>query len=141
MKPNVLLSKKLKDFTYWATLVNIYYLGYHTLPEGLALMRTIKLHMNKRKAPLELDNNIDRKTTELFNTPSPYVIKNGIRYIQNTDKLVPERFQISADLGNELRFNSITECSGTLGIERAIIKNCVLSGAKHKGYKFVANKA
>jgi hypothetical protein len=41
-KPNILQSKKLKDFNDWSILVNIYYLGYHLLPEGIALITEIK---------------------------------------------------------------------------------------------------
>jgi hypothetical protein len=41
-KPNILRSKKLKDFKDWSILVNIYYLGYHLLPEGIALITEIK---------------------------------------------------------------------------------------------------
>lgn len=89
-KPNVLLSNKFKDFTYWALLVNIYYFGYHTLPEGLSLAKRTKLRMNKRSALQELDDDFDYETYKLFNTPSPYVEKDGSRYIRNSenDKLV-----------------------------------------------------
>jgi hypothetical protein len=43
LRPNVLRSrKKYKDFLNWATLVNIYFFGYHILPEGLSLIKSIK---------------------------------------------------------------------------------------------------
>jgi glutaredoxin-related protein len=41
-KVNVLQSKKIKDFNDWSILVNIYYLGYHLLPEGIAIINEIK---------------------------------------------------------------------------------------------------
>jgi hypothetical protein len=43
---NVLQSKKLNDFNDWSILVNIYYLGYHLLPEGQILSNEIKNRWN-----------------------------------------------------------------------------------------------
>lgn len=39
---NILKSKKLKDFKDWSMVVDIYYLGYHLLPEGKFLIKEIK---------------------------------------------------------------------------------------------------
>jgi hypothetical protein len=38
----ILNSKKIKDFYDWIILVNIYYYGYHRLPEGISLINQIK---------------------------------------------------------------------------------------------------
>ena len=35
----LLNSKKFKDINDWVILVNIYYYGYHTMPEGASLAR------------------------------------------------------------------------------------------------------
>ena len=42
-----LQSAKVRDFLDWVTLVNIYYFGYHLLPEGVSLVNEIKSRMNK----------------------------------------------------------------------------------------------
>lgn len=41
-KKGILKSKKLKDFKDWSILIDIYYFGYHLLPEGKILIDDIK---------------------------------------------------------------------------------------------------
>ena len=38
----VLQSNKLKDFQDWSLIVDIYYYGYHKIPEGVSLIKLIK---------------------------------------------------------------------------------------------------
>jgi hypothetical protein len=38
----ILKTDKLKDFKDWCLIVDIYYYGYHLLPEGLLLIKDIK---------------------------------------------------------------------------------------------------
>ena len=37
----LLNSKKEKDFNDWTILVDIYYYGYHNMPEGVSLVKEI----------------------------------------------------------------------------------------------------
>ena len=105
----LLNSTKVKDFNDWVILVNIYYYGYHTIPEGASLAREItsqwnnfRLSSNKilrSSADAEFNSADLNLTTEeqapllnsphfidfnekyklLSNNPSPYTIKDGIR--------------------------------------------------------------
>jgi hypothetical protein len=45
-KSGILKSKKLKDFNDWSIIVDIYYYGYHLIPEGKALITEIKNQWN-----------------------------------------------------------------------------------------------
>jgi hypothetical protein len=59
--------------------------------------------------------------------PAPYEIKNGVRYLTGTNKLVSEKLRIIAidDNDNKLSYSSISECNRALGIGRSIIKDCI----------------
>jgi hypothetical protein len=84
-------------------------------------------------------SSLDTKISHLFSLPAPYEIKNGVRYLTGTDKLVPEKLRIIAvdENGNKLSYSSISECNRALGIGRSTIKDCLLSGKTYKGYKFI----
>jgi hypothetical protein len=84
-------------------------------------------------------SSLDSKITYLFSLPAPYEIKNGVRYLAGTNKLVSERLRILAiDVnGNKFSYSSISECNRALEIGRAIIKDCILTGKTYKGYKFI----
>ena len=150
----ILQSKKFKDFCDWSILVNIYFYGYHRLPEAIPLINDIKARMNNFRLStnksggvawaegLAFDNSVsslDSKITYLFSLPAPYEIKNGVRYLAGTNKLVSERLRILAiDVnGNKFSYSSISECNRALEIGRAIIKDCILTGKTYKGYKFI----
>uniref|UniRef100_UPI0030DDFC84 LAGLIDADG endonuclease n=1 Tax=Daedaleopsis nitida TaxID=1140402 RepID=UPI0030DDFC84 len=90
-KFNILNSKKEKDFHLWSILVNIYYYGYKNIPEGASLIRYITTHLNrvstnkKSSKFISTDLNLTRldfikKYKLLSKIPSPYTIKNGIRF-------------------------------------------------------------
>lgn len=153
----ILQSKKLKDFLDWSIIVNIYYLGYHLLPEGISLINEIKNNWNNfrlstNKSRLEKENTntlfsnfnqteveIKNKLTSLFLIPAPYEIKNGVRYLKDTNKLVSEKVKIiSIDKFNKKSiYSSITECSKALQIDRSKIKNCILTGKTYNNYNFI----
>ena len=198
---NLLRSKKIKDFNDWCILVNIFYFGYHTIPEGVSVINEIRSRWNNfrlstykargilnqqkpydaHKActryeemrltvqtgffdlPLdsfkrgqaaaeaeqgtllkEQDINIDfeNKLKYLFSLPAPYEIKNGVRVIRGTHKLVSERTQIycvEAIGDNKLsrsQFSSISECSKALKIDRSTIKKYLITGDFFNNYKF-----
>lgn len=149
-KFRLLQSKKFKDFCDWSILVNIYFYGYHILPEGISLINDIKARMNNfrltsNKSSINivgLDNTVsslDSKISYLFSLPTPYEIKNGVRYLTGTNKLVSEKLRIIAIDENDHKFSysSISECHRALKIGRLIIKNCILTGKTYKGYKFI----
>lgn len=148
-KLRTLQSKKFKDFCDWSILVNIYFYGYHRLPEGISLINDIKSRMNNFRlttksiingaSPVSTESSLATKISYLFSLPAPYEIKNGVRYLAGTNKLVPEKLRIIAidENDNKLSYSSISECSRALGIGRSIIKDCLLSGKTYKGYKFI----
>lgn len=143
---NLLNSKKVKDFNDWAILVNIYYYGYHTIPEGKSLAIEIisnwnNFRLSTYKKSSTLFINFNEKYQLLSNIPSPYIIKDGIRFYRNTLNLVPDKIQIAAYASNDhlnkkLIFSSISECSKILQIERYIIKKYLLNGEIYKNYSF-----
>lgn len=140
----MLQSRKLKDFKDWSIIVNLYYYGYHLLPEGLYLINAIKSCMNNYRLSnnkvksIESQREIESKRNDLYRNPSPYEIKNGVRYLRGTDTLVSEKLRIISidNFNNELVFTSISECSKALQVERTIIKKCLLTGESYKSYKF-----
>lgn len=122
-------SKKFKDFCDWSILVNIYFYGYHTLPEGISLINEIKYRMNNFRlttnpingaSSVSTVSSLETKISSLFSLPAPYEIKNGVRYLTGTNKLVPEKLKIIAvdENGNKLSYSSISECNRALGIGR-----------------------
>ena len=148
----LLQTKKLKDFYYWSIIVIIVFYGYHTLPKGISIINEIKNCINKFRLTTNLKSNscdidtknfvsINSKVLFLFSLARPYVIKGVNRYLRETNKLVSERLGLIAiDLhGNKQSYISISECSRALDFGRLTIKNCLLTGNTHKGYKFVYN--
>jgi hypothetical protein len=88
---------------------------------------------------IEYDKNIlKQKLNYLFSLPSPYEIKNGIRFIRGTDKLISEKLRIIVKdtKGKVQYFSSIIECSLNINIDRKTIKNYLITGASYKGYTF-----
>jgi hypothetical protein len=147
---NLLKTKKLKDFKDWSLFVLIYYYAYHLLPEGKLLITEIKNNWNNFKLSSHFtlatrnDNNLEEKFNNLFKLPSPYIIKDGFRFIRNTNNFVSEGLNLSVkDIKNNqiFIFTSITECSNILKIDRKIIKICLFSGEPYKNFefKFTAN--
>lgn len=160
-KFGLLKSKKLKDFNDWSIVVDLYYSGYHLIPEGRLIITEIKNRWNNfrlsthytvdtlikqetlsNSSSLDLLNigngSFDLRLKNLYLIPSPYDIKNGIRIIRGTNNLVSESFKIRAtdNLKNTFDFSSITECSIALKLDRAKIKTCLLSGEIYKNYRF-----
>ena len=143
---NLMLTKKSKDFVDWSKIVKIYYYGYHTLSEGIELINLIKSQMNNYRlssnsllCTIKIDKDIIlEKLNYLLSLPSPYEIKNSIRFLRGTDKLVSEKLNITVEdtKGNIQYFNSIIDCSLKINISRKIIKNCLITGTSYKGYTF-----
>lgn len=137
-KFKILNSQKYRDFCNWSFLVDIYYYGYHKLSEGINLINEIKSKMNNFRYANEVNKNIDSKISNLFLFPSPYEIKNGVRFLRGTNNLVSDKLKIIAidENNNKFFYLSISECSKALNIGRTNIKNSILSGRIYKGYKF-----
>nr|YP_010846157.1 LAGLIDADG homing endonuclease [Cyathus stercoreus]WEV87344.1 LAGLIDADG homing endonuclease [Cyathus stercoreus] len=155
-KPGILKSKKLKDFNDWSIVVNLYYLGYHLKPEGQLLIKEIKNRLNNFRlstniknitSSLEIPNNkssfdslsFENRLKIILLTPSPYEILNGVRVKRGTHKLVSDRVKIICidNLKNKTIYSSITECSLKLGLDRAKIKTCLITGEEYKNYQFI----
>lgn len=179
----LLNSKKEKDFNDWVILVDIYYYGYHTIPEGASLAKEITTkwnnfrlssHQTLKSGAKTVFNSSDMNLISVLATskighsvkdekikqttlpliphyidytekykllskiPSPYTIKNGVRFYRNTLKLVSDKLKIIAidHFNNEFVFSSISECSRILQIERYNIKKYLLNGEIYKNYKF-----
>lgn len=153
----ILKTLKSKDFLLWKELVKIYYNGYHTTPEGKRIFDFIKLHMNKYRLSTNSDLFIEKRLcwgftpsfqreikdliVKLYLTDSPYIIKQGVRYYRETNKLVSEAVNITAiDLENNISvYQSMSDCAKSLNISRKKIKECVTNGTSYKGYQFVLN--
>jgi hypothetical protein len=74
--------------------------------------------------------------------PAPYEIKNNIRFLRNSSKLVSEKFNIIVTYKNSSKkcvFKSISACSKSLGLCRSTIKKYLLSGEEYLGFKFHKN--
>lgn len=145
----LLLTNKSKDFIYWVTIINIYYLGYHLYPEGKALINEIKLNINKFRlttnkhlSSLKLsDTSFTSKLNSLFSLPSPYVVEDGLRYIRETGKPVSEKVKIKVTSNlNVYYFASINECSKVLNIAKKTISKYLSTGENYKNYKFTLCK-
>lgn len=132
-------------------MIDLYYLGYHLIPEGKLLITEIKNRWNNFRLSTHYLNkkdllnssswdnsSFDDRLKNLFLIPSPYEIKNGIRFIRGTNNFVSESLKIISidNLNNRSIFSSITECSIALKLDRSKIKNCLLTGEVYKNYKF-----
>ena len=144
-KEGILKTKKLKDFNDWSFVVLAYYFGYHLLDEGKLFITEIKNSWNNFRLSTHNLNNKDKlsinyedKFNTLFLQPSPYEIKNNIRFIRGTNNLVSEGLKIISidNHNNESIFSSINECSLVLNIDRAKIKHCLLTNEAYKNYNF-----
>ena len=145
----ILKSLKSNDFYLWINLIDIYYKGYHTIPEGKYVFDAIKLHINRYRITTNaslLENmqlisisEIENLLSKLYLIDSPYEIKEGIRHYRNTNKLVSEATSIVVidSSGNSTIHSSMSECAKNLNIGRSKIKQCLSSGESYKGYKFV----
>jgi hypothetical protein len=126
----------------------MYYKGYHTTLEGKHIFDVIRLHINKyrlttnvnllkkeRISILEIENLL----TTLYLSDSPYEIKQGIRYLRNTNKLVSEATKIIViDMNNNRNiYKSMSKCAESLNISRSTIKQYLNTGKSYKGYIFV----
>lgn len=127
-------------------MVDIYYFGYHLLPEGKLLITEIKnswnnfrlsTHYLNNKKNLSINYNFEDKFKTLFSLSSPYEIKNGIRFMRGTNNLVSEGLKIIAIdiLNNKSIFSSISECSIAINIDISKIKHCLQM--KYKNFKFL----
>jgi hypothetical protein len=151
-----LKSKKLKDFKDWSIVIDIYYFGYHLIPSGKFLITEIKSRWNNFRLSTNNLNKKDKviltylkegannlsfedKLKNLFLLPSPYEIKNSIRFIRGTNNFVSDSLKIITidNSNNKTIFSSITECSNALNIDRSKIKNCLITGEIYKNYKFI----
>jgi cytochrome c oxidase subunit 3 len=149
---SILQTKKQQDFCHWSNIVTIIFYGYHTLPQGISIINEIKHCINSFRLTTNLKYNfsgkisdkiisINSKLLDIVSLPTPYVIKGANRYLRETNKLVPGKLSLIAidNYGNKKTYLSINECSKSLAFGKLTIKNCLLKGNTHKGYKFIYN--
>lgn len=143
----LLNTLKSQDFLLWLNLVDIYYKGYHTTLEGKYVFDVIKSTINKYRLTTNSHwlkecisiTEIEKLLNKLYLSESPYILKKGVRYYRDTDKLVSESNQIvSIDEKNvAIVYDSMTDAAKSLNISRKKIKECLATGEAYKGYKFV----
>lgn len=143
----LLNTLKSQDFLLWLNLVDIYYKGYHTTLEGKYVFDLIKSIINKYRLTTNKHGlkecisitEIEKLLNKLYLSESPYILKKGVRYHRDTDKLVSESNQIvSIDEENvAIVYDSMTDAAKSLNISRKKIKECLTTGEAYKGYKFV----
>jgi len=147
-KNSDLFSFKTKKYYDWSIIVNLYYLGYHLLPEGKSLIIKIKSRMNNYRLSTytSLNNeenfeNLEIEKNKVLALAAPFEIKNGIRLYSGTNKWVSDKISIIVidNLGNELYFDSLTNCSLSLKISRSKIKDCIVKGTIYKNFLFKLN--
>ena len=133
-------------------IVNINFYGYQKMEEGIKLIEKIKTKLNKlstHKKNLKNKEIIDTlflfikkvelEFNNLFSLISPYEIKDGIRYLRNTNNFVSTGLRILCinHNNNEKQiFSSISKCSEVLKIDRTYIKKFLLNKEKYKNYTF-----
>ena len=141
-----MLSKKYLDFCDWSIIVNICFYGYHNLSEGLDLIYDIKSGMNNFRLSTSIGSqkiknrfSLNNKISYLFSLPAPYIYKDGLRYLNGTNKLVSENLKLIAidQYDNKFYYSSLINCSKALKIGRKKIKECLISNKFYKGYKFI----
>lgn len=140
----VLNTKKFNDFKLWTMIVNINFCGYNKIEEGIKLIEEIKTRLNKLST--NRNNLINQKFIDfdllmknLFSLVSPYEIKNGIRFLRNTNNLISTGLRIlcrNKDNNQKQIFSSISECSKALNLNRQSIKKYLLNGEKYYNYTF-----
>jgi hypothetical protein len=79
---------------------------------------------------------VQDKLNSLFSIPSPYVERNGILFIRDSEKIISKKFIIKVENteGKVQYFPSILECSLSLNISRKIIKYCLITGNSYNNY-------
>ena len=87
---------------------------------------------------LSFRDEINSSIFDLYQINSPYISKNGVRYIRGTDKLVADVNNIIVTVGNNIRtvYSNISDCSRQLNIGKKHIKNSLVTGKPYKGYSF-----
>lgn len=139
----ILNTIKLNNFNLWCMLVDINFYGYHKLVEGINLIEKIKIKLNKLSDEDNFNNqdlmDLELDFKSLLSLTSPYEIKNGLRFLRNTNNLISTGLRIlckNQDNNKEQMFASISKCSEVLKIDRTNIKKYLLNKEKYKNYTF-----
>ena len=92
---------------------------------------------------LSLENEISSAIADLYKLDCPYIIKNEVRYVRSSDKLVSDSNNIVVRLCPENKqtsiktiYSNISDCSRQLNIGTKHIKNSLVTGKPYKGYTF-----
>ncbi len=124
------------------------------LPEGLLLINDIKRGLNNfrlsthsfslsrlstsdctSEVPLQI------KFHQVFSLPSPYIIKQGQRFIRDTDTFVKDKIGLFVldEQDNKKFYKSINHCSCSLGISPSVIKKYLILGKPYGKFRFYKN--
>ena len=145
----LLKTLKAQDFILWKNLIDLYYKGYHTTLDGKSIFDLIKSIINKHRLSTYEGSDtkeqisisfINDLLSKIYLIDSPYEIKQGLRYIRGTNKLVSESSSIiviDTNKNSESNYSSMTECAQSLNISRVTIKKYLTSGKSYKGYLFI----
>lgn len=135
-------TKKGLDFSDWSIITDLYWHGYHLLPEGSSLILLLKSRMNNYRLSTDPDYNGDlvispEVFSAVYSLPAPYDTYPAYRMLSGTTNFVSEGLCITTTKESlTLEFGSLTKASKALGIDRTKIKNCILSSTVYKGYTF-----
>ncbi len=138
-------SKKGLDFADWTICVRVYFSGRHTLQEGKYLIALLRSRMNNNRLSTNPGNKQNlvisqEKIDDVFNLPAPYEVRNGIRYISDTDILVSESFPVFVTHpdGTILSYPSLSKCALALGFSRKPVREYLDTGTPYKNYFFTS---
>src|SRR6266542_527363 len=133
------------DFADWTICVRVYFSGPHTLQEGQYLIALLRSRMNNNRLSTNPGNKQNlvisqEKIDDVFNLPAPYEVRNGIRYISDTDILVSESFPVFVTHpdGTILSYPSLSKCALALGFSRKPVREYLDTGSPYKNYFFTS---
>jgi hypothetical protein len=135
-------TKKFYDFSDWSIMTDMYWKGYHLLPEGACLFGLYKSRMNNFRLTSNPHYNgdlvIDQAVVDaVYTLPAPYDIHPNCRTLAGTTNFVSEPLGIIATSDSiTLEFTSLSKAGKALHIDRTKIKSCILSSKPYKGYMF-----
>jgi len=121
---------------------------YYLLPEGKSLINKIKFRLNNFRlssnTSLTKEENFEDlsiDTKKVFALKATYKIKNGIIIHSEPKKWVSDKIKVITidNLGNEIFFDNILECSLSLKISKDIVKDCIVKGKSYKNFTFKLN--
>ena len=142
-------TKKYLDYCDWKTILNLWNMGLHYLPEGKALILRITKQMNSYRLTSSGHPKIDRSLleadiTKLVSGPSNYEIREGKTFIKSLNRYVKEISPngpiavqlVDLQTGNIIStFDSFNDCAKFLDSNRTTVsrRSARNNQFEHKG--------